>query len=139
VTDLKTALWCDLTTDAERSTWLLLGRGYETGVVAKAMQNDFARAYQRLAQPVSEPVAWIDAPERIYLQVCDVSDCDEPFCDHHDVSWCQDKINDSDVEYIRADTAPPQRKEWQGLTDGEVDEAAIVVVQNKLKEKNGSF
>jgi hypothetical protein len=65
----------------------------------------------RLAQPEPEPVAWIDAPERIYLQVCDVSDCDEPFCDHHDVSWCQDKINDSDVEYIRADTAPPQRKD----------------------------
>jgi hypothetical protein len=50
MTDLKTALWCDLTTDAERSAWLLLGRGYETGVVAKSMQNDLARAYQRLAQ-----------------------------------------------------------------------------------------
>jgi hypothetical protein len=57
MTDLKTALWCDLTTDAERSAWLLLGRGYETGVVAKAMQSDLARAYQRLAQPVSELVA----------------------------------------------------------------------------------
>lgn len=50
MTDLKTALWCDLTTDAERSAWLLLGRGYETGVVAKAMQNDLALAYQLLAQ-----------------------------------------------------------------------------------------
>jgi hypothetical protein len=50
MTDLKTALWCDLSTDAERSAWLLLGRGYETGVVAKALQGDLARAYQRLAQ-----------------------------------------------------------------------------------------
>ena len=50
MTNLKTALWCDLTTDAERSAWLLLGRGYETGVVAKSMQSDLARAYQRLAQ-----------------------------------------------------------------------------------------
>jgi len=50
MTDLKNALWCDLTTDAERSAWLLLGRGYETGVVAKAIQNDLARAYYRLAQ-----------------------------------------------------------------------------------------
>jgi hypothetical protein len=55
----------------------------------------------------------IDAPERIYLQVCDDSDCDEPFCEHHDVSWCQDKINNSDVEYVRADTAPPQRNEQE--------------------------
>ena len=53
MTDLKTALWCDLTTDAERSAWLLLGRGYETGVVAKAMQNDLARAYQRLGTIMS--------------------------------------------------------------------------------------
>ena len=54
MTNLKTALWCDLTTDAERSAWLLLGRGYETGVVAKAMQNDLARAYERLAQNASD-------------------------------------------------------------------------------------
>lgn len=75
MTDLKTALWCDLTTDAERSAWLLLGRGYETGVVAKSMQNDLARAYQRLAQPdVPEvcfgnmkPVAWITDREGLYF------------------------------------------------------------------------
>ena len=73
----------------------------------------------RLAQPEPEPVAWTDAPERIYLQVCDELDCEVPFSDHVEVSWCQDKINDSDIEYIRADTAPPQR-EWQGLTDEEV-------------------
>ena len=50
MSDLKNALWCDLTTDAERSAWLLLGRGHETGVVAKSIQNDLARAYQRLSK-----------------------------------------------------------------------------------------
>jgi hypothetical protein len=87
MTDLKTALWCDLTTDAERSAWLLLGRGYETGVVAKSIQSDLARAYQRLStpecvcgepntagvhrqdgpcyqQPEQKPVAWLDSLDR---------------------------------------------------------------------------
>ena len=93
-----------------------------------------------------EPVAkHKDAPEIIYLQVCDDSDCEAAFCDHHDVSWCQDKINDSDVKYIRADTAPPQR-EWQGLTDAEAEQIVddywhdvdmfIEAIENKLKEKN---
>lgn len=46
---LRTKLWSDLKTDEERSAWLLLGRGYETGVVAQALQNDLAMAYHRLA------------------------------------------------------------------------------------------
>lgn len=46
---LSAKLWCDLRTDEERSAWLLLGRGYETGVVARALQNDLAMAYHRLA------------------------------------------------------------------------------------------
>lgn len=46
---LSNALWCDLKNDADRANWLLLGRGYETGVIAKAVQNDIAMAYHRLA------------------------------------------------------------------------------------------
>ena len=72
----------------------------------------------RLSQPEQEPVAWKDAPSKIYLQVCEESDCEQPFDSHIEVSWCQDKINGSDIPYVRADTAPPQR-EWQGLTDEE--------------------
>lgn len=58
---LSNALWSDLKTDMERANWLLLGRGYETGVVAKAIQNELAMAYSRLAslsaaQPVAQPV-----------------------------------------------------------------------------------
>ena len=108
MTDLKTALWCDLTTDAERSAWLLLGRGYETGVVAKSMQNDLARAYQRLAQPVSEPVAWLNSLDR-----------SQP----HAVTGFQ-YLTVSQIErgeqhkYIPVYAAP--QREWQGLTDEEI-------------------
>ena len=44
------------------------------------------------------------APEVIYLQSC----CDDPECTCHfnewdDVTWCKDKIHNTDVKYIRAD------------------------------------
>jgi hypothetical protein len=76
-----------------------------------------------------EPVVWPDAPKTIYLQVCEESDCDHSFDAHDDVSWCQDKINESDIPYIRADTTPPQR-EWQGLTDEEYEAMAEKYVTN---------
>lgn len=58
--NLSDKLWCDLRTDEERSAWLLMGRGYETGVVAHAVQADLAMAYHRLAllspaAPTQEP------------------------------------------------------------------------------------
>jgi hypothetical protein len=97
-------------------------------------------------QPEPEPVAWMDAPERIYLQVCDDENCDLSFEAHDDVLWCQDKINDCDILYVRSDTAQPQR-EWQGLTVDEFYDLDDVgrkmileygrLVEAKLKEKNG--
>ena len=72
----------------------------------------------RLAQPEPEPVAWKDAPTKIYLQICDDIDCDLSFEAHDDVSWCQDKINDCDIPYVRADIAP--QREWVSLTDDEL-------------------
>lgn len=90
---------------------------------------------ERLAQPEQEPVAWKDAPSKIYLQVCDESDCDQPFDSHIEVSWCHDKINDSDIAYIRADTAPPQRKpltiqerdaqRWRFLMENSYDSQSV--------------
>jgi hypothetical protein len=44
-TDLKNALWGDLKTDEERADWLRLGRGYETGVIAKSLQHEVAMAF----------------------------------------------------------------------------------------------
>ena len=43
-----------------------------------------------------------DAPKRIYLQH-DPEATGEPFNKAHEVTWAADRINDSDIEYIRAD------------------------------------
>ena len=44
-----------------------------------------------------------DAPERIYLQH-DPESTGEPFDKAHDVTWCQDRINKTDVEYVLSST-----------------------------------
>lgn len=47
-----------------------------------------------------------DAPKRIYLQLGpDKPERDDKFSDYAEVTWCAEKINDFDVEYIRADIA----------------------------------
>ena len=38
-------------------------------------------------------------PSRIYLQQEEVA----PFLEHAEITWCSDKINDHDVEYVRVD------------------------------------
>ena len=43
-------LFCDMKTDEEKSNFFLSGRGYETGVIAAAIQNDVAMAYHRCAE-----------------------------------------------------------------------------------------
>ena len=44
------------------------------------------------------------APERIWLQVSDdEEDRDEPFPRDGEVSWCEDSVVATEVEYIRAD------------------------------------
>jgi hypothetical protein len=63
-------------------------------------------------------------PEKIYLQIGD--DCDKSFdgvsfrCidgpEGHDVSWCDERIFDSDIEYV---IAPRERrlKRWKEAAD----------------------
>jgi len=52
------------------------------------------------------------APERIYLQTgCDDEECEGCFDEamkHGEVTWCEDKIYESDVAYTRADLAIPR-------------------------------
>src|SRR5690625_4630196 len=50
-------LFGDLKTDEEKSNFFLSGRGYETGVIAAAMQNDVAMAYHRCAEYKKELAA----------------------------------------------------------------------------------
>lgn len=45
----------------------------------------------------------MDVPERIWLQVDPNGECALEGCNevHDGITWCQDRINDSDVEYVR--------------------------------------
>lgn len=39
--DLSNLLWCDLESDTERVAFLEAGRGWETGIISKALTADF--------------------------------------------------------------------------------------------------
>jgi uncharacterized small protein (DUF1192 family) len=56
------------------------------------------------------------SPERIYLQH-DPEDTGEPFNEAHEVTWCADKINDTDIEYVRADLAAAQPQDSEPIID----------------------
>jgi hypothetical protein len=86
-----------------------------------------------------------DAPKTIYLQVCEENECDSEFSEHEGVTWCEDKINDSDIKYTRADIS--QQRTWVGLTDEDkvslckqfplsLTYNQINAIEAKLKEKN---
>lgn len=47
-------LFADLKTDLEKANFFLSGRGYETGVIAQAIQNDVAMAYSRCDAAAAE-------------------------------------------------------------------------------------
>ncbi len=44
---MKNKLWCDLVTDQERVEFLRSGRAWETGIIAKSIVEDVARAFER--------------------------------------------------------------------------------------------
>jgi hypothetical protein len=50
-------LFCDLKSDADKSNFFLSGRAYETGVIARAIQNDVAMAYHRCAEYAKQRAA----------------------------------------------------------------------------------
>jgi hypothetical protein len=69
-------------------------------------------------QPEQEPVAKIvsTAPERIWLDLgFDPTDEDDiSFHDLVDTTWSEDNATGYGIEYVRADTTPPQRKPLTG-------------------------
>lgn len=46
----KNKLWKDLNTDTERAEFIECGRAWETGIIAKAIENDLAQAYRKCAE-----------------------------------------------------------------------------------------
>ncbi len=51
---MKNKLWCDLKTDEERVEFLRSGRAWETGIIAKSIVEDVARAFERPGRPDDE-------------------------------------------------------------------------------------
>ena len=60
---LHEALWTDCETDAERVNFLIAGRGFETGIMAKAVQHEVAMAFQFRAETIKERMENKATPE----------------------------------------------------------------------------
>jgi hypothetical protein len=50
----KNKLWKDLTTDIERAEFIECGRAWETGIIAKTLENDLAKAYRICAMGLNK-------------------------------------------------------------------------------------
>jgi len=46
----------------------------------------------------------MEIPDKIYLQIDEEGQRPETSCDG--VTWCEDRINKSDIEYVRAEQSP---------------------------------
>lgn len=78
------------------------------------------------------------APPYIYIQECgdcddDCHECTHSFSDGEEVTWCMDKINDSDIEYICLDIVIEMLRETIRQPKGVVpDSVAELFKQNRL-------
>jgi len=98
--------WVDLTSKEINEVWCS-GINYEAAV--NAVIAKFKSKNTPPVVPQREPVACSkDAPVHIYLQTgCDDEDCECAFNEWGDVTWCGEKIHDSDIHYVRADNTQP--------------------------------
>jgi hypothetical protein len=99
----------------------------------------------RLAQPEPEPIAYKVGDATVYIKPPIYTAPPQP--EPEPVAWLHsftgygwqvvpEKLYPTDQPLY---TAPPQRKEWQGLTDEEAAElchAPIAAIESKLREKN---
>ena len=57
-----------------------------------------------------------NAPDRIFLQVCDDADCETPFQKHYEVSWSASPVGfEYEPEYVRVDKFDELRAENERL------------------------
>ena len=83
-------------------------------------------------------------PEKIYLQIGEESDIDDiDFNELVGVSWCSDKIEESDVEFVRSDIARNVAKEFALFavqnakrgTENECDELFTEYKSSRMAQK----
>ncbi|RZS80614.1 hypothetical protein [Pigmentiphaga kullae] len=72
---------------------------------------------QRQAQQATQHQASgpAGAPDRIFLVIGEDVTPDTPFSQLAEVTWCPDRVNDTDIEYVRAQPAAATPDEIEGL------------------------
>jgi hypothetical protein len=71
----------------------------------------------------------MSAPERIYLQWFEG---DAAAYIPEGVTWCADRIEDYDVEYVRADKAAAERDHWKANHDNQVSRARFLIERGDI-------
>jgi len=74
-----------------------------------------------------------NTPDRIFLNFGPYPGDD--FKDHSEVTWCTDKINESDVEYVRAEPTTDEITFLEGLKIW-LPTHKITDVENRIKQLN---
>jgi len=77
--------------------------------------------------------AMTNTPDRIFLNFGPYPGDD--FKDHSEVTWCTDKINESDVEYVRAEPTTDEITFLEGLKIW-LPTHKITDVENRIKQLN---
>lgn len=77
-----------------------------------------------------------NAPKRVYLQVGDVEP-DVDFAELAEVTWCQDKIHDSDLCYVRAGQKDKKTVEaFEELRQGFADVLDLILPRLEVTNKD---
>ena len=92
--------WESLMAGGRNEQWLMSLDALDA-MLAKELLDQGKRAVPAVRQHQREQFA--DAPSRIFLQVCGDGDCEELFSAHSEVSWCDHRVHDTDIEYVRTD------------------------------------
>ncbi|MDR8750735.1 hypothetical protein FEP95_04795 [Burkholderia multivorans] len=73
-------------------------------------------------------------PSRIYLNLGDINELGEiPFQQLTGVTWCEDRVDDTDIEYVRA---PAQADAREGLTDEQREAIEYAITRMDLNVSN---
>jgi len=59
----------------------------------------------KVQPPSGQSAAPVGAPDRIFLVIGEDVTPDTPFSQLAEVTWCADRVNDTDIEYVRAQPA----------------------------------
>ena len=79
----------------------------------REMEQRQARDAQQ--PPSGQSAAPAGAPDRIFLVIGEAVPANTPFSQLADVTWCPDRVNHGDIEYVRAQPAAATPDEIEGL------------------------